>query len=369
MADALVAGVDARAKATRWLLADRLADWRLGVVVVAEAHSASEAMWHGVDPAHPLHGHPSAPAARDGLRAVLSAIDRFVGDVVDASDPAAVIVFTMGGMGTNDADIPSMVLLPELLFRWALGERLLDTPQEWASDPESPPLLAGSKASWSTDWYPRVNAPNRNQSLAHQVVARLPASLRDRIRNVRAQGRVRTRPTGYLSIDWQPATWYRPWWPQMRAFALPSLYDGRIRVNLRGRERDGIVTTDEYASVCDEIEALVAPLRDSRTGEPAVAGIKRNRRGDPLGMHGDEADVTVTWQGSAFGLLHPEHGLLGPIPYRRTGGHTGPHGFAWVSAPQVPAGDRGVAAASDVAPTILDLLGAPSPRISGRSLL
>ena len=201
------------------------------------------------------------------------------------------------------------------------------------------------------------------------MVARLPASLRDRIRNVRAQGRVRTPTHGIPEHRLATGDLVPAWWPQIRAFALPSLYDGRIRVNLRGRERDGIVTTDEYTSVCDEIEALVAPLRDSRTGEPAVAGIKRNRRGDPLGMHGDEADVTVTWQGSAFGLLHPEHGLLGPIPYRRTGGHTGPHGFAWVSAPQVAAGDRGVAAASDVAPTILDLLGAPNPRISGRSLL
>ncbi len=369
MADVLVGGIDARAKAARWLLADRLRDWKLGVIVVSEPHAASEAMWHGVDPTHPLHAHPAASAARDGLRAVLAAVDRFVGDVVDGTRPDAVVVFNMGGMGTNDADIPSMVLLPELVFRWAFDDRLLDPPAEWQANPSSPPILAGPKAAWSTDWYPRVNNPRENRSLAQELVARLPAPVRDRIRNERAQRRVRARPTGYLDIAWQPAAWYRPWWPQMRAFALPSLYDGRIRVNLRGRERDGIVEPEQYESVCDEIEALVTPLRDSATGELAVARVTRNRRGDPFALHGDEADVSVTWQGSAFGLLHPEHGLLGPVPYRRTGGHTGPHGFAWISAPGLAPGGRGVTAASDVAPTILDLLGAPSPRISGTSLL
>jgi hypothetical protein len=110
-------------------------------------------------------------------------------------------------------------------------------------------------------------------------------------------------------------------------------------------------------------------VRDSRTGEPAVADVKRNRRGDPFALHGDECDLTITWRGSAFGLQHPELGLLGPVPYRRTGGHSGPHGFAWISAPGLDPGDRGVTAASDVAPTILDLLGAPNARVTGRSVL
>jgi hypothetical protein len=47
------------------------------------------------------------------------------------------------------------------------------------------------------------------------------------------------------------------------------------------------------------------------------------------------------------------------VPYRRTGGHTGPYGFASVSAPGVIPGEHGVRPAFDVAPTIVDLLGAP----------
>ena len=45
----------------RWLLGERLPDWALALVIVSEAHSAIEGLWHGVDATrHPLHGLPSA---------------------------------------------------------------------------------------------------------------------------------------------------------------------------------------------------------------------------------------------------------------------------------------------------------------------
>ena len=60
MGAALVRGLGARREAARWLLAERIADWDLAIVVAGEPHSAAEAFWHGIDPTHPLHGHPSA---------------------------------------------------------------------------------------------------------------------------------------------------------------------------------------------------------------------------------------------------------------------------------------------------------------------
>ena len=55
----------------RWLLAERLPEWSLGMVVVSELHSAIEALWHGIDPDHPLHGLPSSLNARNGVEADL----------------------------------------------------------------------------------------------------------------------------------------------------------------------------------------------------------------------------------------------------------------------------------------------------------
>jgi len=40
-------------------------------------------------------------------------------------------------------------------------------------------------------------------------------------------------------LFYQPAIWYKPFWPQMKAFALPSFSEGYIRINLQGREPEG----------------------------------------------------------------------------------------------------------------------------------
>jgi hypothetical protein len=80
-------------------------------------------------------------------------------------------------------------------------------------------------------------------------------------------------------------------------------------------------------------------------------------------------DMLVVWRGIVVALEHPRLGLIGPVPLRRTGGHTGPHGMAYIAAPGFEPGDRGVRSAFDVVPTLARLLGAPtSPRLSGEVL-
>ncbi len=71
MGQLLAESVAQRALAARWLLGERLPDWDLALVVVSEAHSAIEGLWHGIDPNHPLHQLPSAePALRRNPRCV-----------------------------------------------------------------------------------------------------------------------------------------------------------------------------------------------------------------------------------------------------------------------------------------------------------
>jgi predicted AlkP superfamily phosphohydrolase/phosphomutase len=49
--------------------------------------------------------------------------------------------------------------------------------------------------------------------------------------------------------------WYQPAWPRMEAFALPSFSEGYVRLNVRGRERDGIVDPADFGRTADEVEA------------------------------------------------------------------------------------------------------------------
>jgi predicted AlkP superfamily phosphohydrolase/phosphomutase len=368
MVRGLADGIAAHGAAARWLFTERACDWNLAIVVFSELHAAAEGLWHGIDPNHPLHHHPSSPIAAAGMVDLYRTVDRVVGDLIDSVD-APVVVFSMGGMGTNGADIPSMVLLPELLTRWALGGGLLKVPAEWTAAPDTAPLLHADRAAWLRDWYPRVEGPAARHGLA-AAADRLPEPLRRKVRDLRSTRRASGRPVGYQSLDWIPGSWYRDRWPEMRAFAIPSFYDGRVRVNLRGREDHGVVDLADYDAVCTEIEELVCTCTDPRTGDPVVEIVERpGRHHDPMTLDGSTADLIVAWRGTPFGLLHPLHGLIGPVPYRRTGGHTGPYGFASFSGPKIVPGDYGVVSSFDIAPTVLELVtGRSSTGLSGTTI-
>ena len=160
------------------------------------------------------------------------------------------------------------------------------------------------------------------------------------------------------SLEWQVTSWYRQHWPQMRAFAVPVFYDGRVRINLRGRESQGIVEPREYAATCDWVEQLLNECRDVRTGRPVVQHIERRRADDPLSLDGADADLVIGWHPEIEAIEHPRLGSIGPLPYRRTGGHTD-HGFAWLSGDGVAAGDFGDQEALHLTATIRQLLGDP----------
>jgi hypothetical protein len=305
------------------------------------------------------------------MAGVYRATDRMIAELVEAAEPAVVVVFSLGGMGVNGSDVPSMGLLPELLYRWATGSPGLVVPREWSDAPGEVPLArGGGRSGWQRAWFAGAGPETRRGARA--LVRAVPRPLRPPLRRARAALRrsPRDAPVAFENLDWHPATWYRSCWSGMRAFALPSFSPGRIRVNLRGRERTGLVDPADYDAVCDELERLVGACRDPRTGEPVVKVVERpGRTGDPLQLPASDADLVVAWQGSAVAFEHPEYGVVGPLPYRRTGGHTGPYGFAYVSGLGAAAGDHGVAATFDLAPTLASLVSdRPLDGISGSVL-
>jgi predicted AlkP superfamily phosphohydrolase/phosphomutase len=352
MGEDLVRAVELRADMAAWLFAERFRDWDLGFMVVSELHSAIEALWHGADPAHPLHGLPSAGPARSGLEAVYEACDRLVARMMKRLPDARFAIFNLHGMGGNNADVADMVLLPELLYRHAFG-RACAGEGGWATTEKGVPVVGGGRG-----WEDEIDRA-------------LPRALRRPGRVRRAAAAVRRRlgggsADGGLALDWMPSARYRIFWPLMPAFALPSFYDGQIRINVKGREARGIVDRADYAIACDTVEALLRACRDALTGRPIVAAIHRQDRPDRPG--GPEADLLVEWAGAPLGLVHPLHGRIGPFPYRRPGGHTGGKGVAWLAGPGIRPGDYGTRSAFDLVPTIVDLLGGEADgRTSGES--
>ena len=168
--------------------------------------------------------------------------------------------------------------------------------------------------------------------------------------------------------EWHVAGWYRDAWPRLPAFVIPGFSDAHIRINLAGRERDGVVALDDYDAACDDVERSLRACRSARTGDPIVADITRMRAGDPCAPDGPGADLVVRLWGTDA-IEHPDAGSIGPAVAMRTGSHT-EHGFADISGPGIEPGDRGAFGVCDLSATICALLGRTARvPLDGRSFL
>jgi predicted AlkP superfamily phosphohydrolase/phosphomutase len=361
--DGLKTGIERRAKICVDLLQrDR---WSLFLTYFGETHSAGHYLWHLSQPDHPLHS--SYARDRDPLLEIFQAVDRAIATIIAAAPPdALVVLFSDHGMEPNSTDLPSLVFLPELLYRWSFpGKCGLEAAH---AGPEAPPLVSpGPSRSWTDEVWARKNDAN---PISRFLRRRLPVVFfHYAIERRLGMNGVPLCPED-CRLGHQPPMWYQPAWSRMKAFALPSFSEGYIRLNVRGREASGVVAPEDYGRVCDEIEELLAGMRDARTGEPMVADIMRSRvsalDADPKLA---DADLLVQWRARPVDVVDTPLGRIGPMPFQRSGSHV-ERGFLLVSGPGVPsAPDGGEAHALDLAPTILSLVGAPIPGyMEGRPL-
>lgn len=357
MGDGLVKALQVRQEATLWLMNERFPNGDIFYVVTGELHSAIEGLWHGVDASHPMHSHPSAPAAAEALRKIHHAVDRFIAHIVAAAGDCQIIAFAMGGMGINHSDLQTMVLLPELLYRYSFEQSLLQIPENWSKNPQKiiPSLSDGENWGKIRSYYPGQLTPHwwsyQMNKLRDKVVPKISIpNISQLTKTNQLGGNQNTN-----SLSWHPATFYREWWPRMQAFALPSFYDGRIRINLQGRESLGKVPIENHEMICRELIDMVVACRDVRTGKPIIADIERPETGHPWELDSSDADITFVWNSPSNGFLHPKYGMIGPVPYRRTGGHTGSHGVAYFAGTDLSMGFCGATSAFNIAPTIAQL--------------
>ena len=363
MSDALVEATHSRAEISQWLLRDRFPEWSLGIVVVSELHSAVEALWHGIDEAHPLHALPSARPARRGLEAVYAAVDGLIGRLVESFPESSHLVFSMHGMGPNEADVAAMALLPEFLYRRHFGRPRLRT----NADERGALVGIGEDESWTahvrSQWIQEPPKPRKRDS---RLLRSFVQPVRQLIQRIRRAG----SGANADSLAWMPAAWYAPYWPTMSAFALPAFYDGQIRLNVHGREARGVVVPDHYDSVCQAIASELTACTDPRTSRSVVREVVFTHPGDPSGVTETEADMIIVWQDAPTAFQSSGSETIGPLAYRRPGGHTGGYGLSLWSGSDFSAGERSVHSAFDVVPTIVEYLTVNSQcTCDGRSFL
>jgi predicted AlkP superfamily phosphohydrolase/phosphomutase len=165
-------------------------------------------------------------------------------------------------------------------------------------------------------------------------------------------------------------------WSRTKAFVLPSDHNGQIRINLRGRERDGIVDPGEVDELRDRIAAGLLSFHDVGGG-PAIAGVDRMEDvvGPDAPARGLLPDLLVRWADTPAtrleGVESPQYGRIDRSGQGsgRAGGHTAD---AW--ALLVPGRSRMVSRSGaedviDVAATACALLGGDMTGLAGTPLL
>jgi predicted AlkP superfamily phosphohydrolase/phosphomutase len=161
-------------------------------------------------------------------------------------------------------------------------------------------------------------------------------------------------------------------WSRTRAFTLPTDLEGCIRINLKGREPQGIVEPGaQYIDLCEEIRARLEELSNPANGACAVREVWVRDEVFSGARQEHLPDLMVTWNDALpfAALASPHIGLVeGASPDPRTGTHS-PEGFLLAAGPGIPPHYQGDGHLLDVAPTVLRLLGIEPPaEMHGRPL-
>jgi predicted AlkP superfamily phosphohydrolase/phosphomutase len=312
--------------------------WDLALVCFSSPHRGGHLLWDRTI----LKGNASDVELESvdcALQDVYVACDGAIGKLVAAAgDDAAVVVFSLHGMGPNN-DRTS--LLPEMLTC------VLDNRRSEAE-------------------------PVRQKRITERLRELLPTEFRARVKRLLPMS-IQDRLTLYWRenhLDWSDT----------KAFMAFCDLDGYIRINLRGRERNGLVEADEYRPLCEQIAEGLRTFRDADTGEPLVSEIGFAEDLFPEGpMRHHLPDIIVRWNPSSAAahrrIVSDRYGSIdwptpGVHPLARAGNHRR-DGFLVAAGPEFEhAALPGDANIMDLAPTVLDILGLPErPDFRGKSLL
>ncbi len=164
-------------------------------------------------------------------------------------------------------------------------------------------------------------------------------------------------------------------WSRTRAFVLPSDHDGYIRLNVRGRERDGIVDPPDVDALIEEVDAGLRSYRDP-DGVPWVAEVHRVAEALGSGANDDHLpDLLVTWNDRPTGrddrASSPKFGAIERrgVGVGRSGNHVDGGWILTVPGSSEARHPRRPARLVDLPATASALLGTSTAGLAGEPLL
>lgn len=327
--------LDNTARSCRLIRAMLDRPWDLAIVAFGALHRGGHRLWDRSS----IRGRFTPEEGErfdDALRDLYVACDQAVGELAAAAAGATVIVFSVHGMGPNTS-------------RADLFDDMLDAV-----------LHPGAASARQPGLFRRLGELLPLDARRH-LTTRVPRRMQDRLMSLWATG----------GADWSAT----------EAFPLRADLQGYVRINLEGRERDGVVSGGRpYDALCDRITEGLLSFRDTITGEPVVASVERVDRvfGDGPGIDllpdlivrwpDTPADAHVSVESPLYGVVR--RSTPGRVPNGRSGNHR-PEGIFIAAGDRIPRTEGpGIRAdVLDLAPTVLSMLGEDVPReLDGKAI-
>jgi predicted AlkP superfamily phosphohydrolase/phosphomutase len=283
-----VVGAETKGRLARWLR--DTTDWDFYLAVFGECHRGGHILWRDNDEAH-AHVPPGA------LLEVYRAVDAAVGALLEGVDTetTTVAVLSLHGMGFNFSQ--------EHFVRRAM-DRINATFGGGGPARDDPPAPQRGLIRALRESIPA--------SLQHGIARAVPVQVRDWV--------VSREVTGGLD------------WPRVPGFALRSDLYSFVRLNLKGRERLGMLEpgSDAYGRYIEHVRKGFFNLRAVGTDKPIISDIVPAPEMFPGARRNLLPDFILRWTNEypAVEVRSPELGLIRAAPDSgRTGEHR-PGGFA-----------------------------------------
>jgi predicted AlkP superfamily phosphohydrolase/phosphomutase len=290
--DKLIDATQTRMKILRWLMEEEK-DWQLVVMAVNELHLGGHLFWHLIDPASADFDKEISEHVGDVLEKMMEIFDQALGSMINDFKGASFLIISNNGMGPSNQPVQVLdVLLKKMGYMY------------------------GS--------IPDENELNRSShNFVQEMEAVLPLGL--------VQGVKKLIPRKVWNKWGRRLTHSAKDWKKSIAFPLPNDVSGAIRINLKGREPNGIVTSDEYDQVCDSIIEDFNDLKILESGKPAVARIIKVQEEFKGERVNELADLLVLWnvETRIEGLTSEKIGKVYVKKDKRSGSHTDKGIFIW----------------------------------------
>ncbi|MBI4853856.1 MAG: alkaline phosphatase family protein [Acidobacteria bacterium] len=289
--------------------------------------------WKYIEPRHPEYDAKEAVLYRDTIKRFYSVMDEIIGQLREiVGNQANTIIVSDHGMGPNTQGSFHVV-------DWLMGTGFMAMQAEEAfASVASAPSKTQEKAQ------------ELKNSVQQVVKNFLPSSVRSTIKNMIGEkaAPIANKDRFYSRVIWE----------QTRAYSEP----GRniININLKGRNKFGIVEPADYNKTCDEVIAKIKEWLDPDTGLPVVKEVKKRSEMYKGPYIEFASDMYVHWNSDVI-LQKATPEIIRKKKFWWNGTHR-PQGIIICDGPKIePNTTLEGACVYDIVPTVLNLVGVSAP--------